>query len=167
MKQVRLLAKLTILWVLLAIVGWNCGGEEDGPLAPSTIESGTGQLETPDGYIRTYQFNVSVGEPVDGFSMSIDSNQRLVLSAAYGLVKNDGSIAPDPSSLPKGQYDSAVYNPAVGDQLYLFVDHNESRYFARFRVTNVKIGDNENNNPSYARIQFDWDFNINSGSREF
>lgn len=161
MSNIRGYAFVFCLMVLAA----GCG-EDPTPPTDDTIEFGSGALETLDGGLVSYYFNVDLGGParrtaVEGPQLYVNNGPHL--TAESGLARSSSGEAPNPANYPEGFY-PRVQQPSVGDQYYLYVDHDGERYFARIQITKVTAG---GSNPLYARVEFNWDFNTQAGSRSF
>ncbi len=154
------------LVLCLTFLAVSCG-EDPTPPSDDTIAFGSGTLETFDGGLVSYYFNVDLGGPARRFAAvegpQLYANGGPFLTAESGLARSSGSEAPNPANYPEGLY-PRVHQPSVGDQYYLYVDYNGSRYFARIQITKVTAGGSD---PRYARVEFNWDFNTQAGSRSF
>lgn len=154
---------IILLFSALLLVGLHCGENDPTDPISSGIESGSDMLETNDGTLTSYYFGTSVGSNIKGFSLYV-LNENPVLTAESGLEESGSDVAPDPANYTKGLYPS-LKQPSVGDQFYLFVDHNQNRYFARIQISAVNLGGSAN--PDYARINFNWEFNTDPEDRNF
>ena len=86
-----------IFLTLLIFGGMAC---KDDPVAPDTVNSGSGFLDSAGNTVGIFRTDIGSFTP---FVLSI-SNDLPVIAAVSGFVRTENLIAPDPSNYPKGYY---------------------------------------------------------------